>query len=412
MEQNVFIKYICVAKVIKMRYLKFQPNHIFDGYRFLDSGKVLISKEDGTIVEIMDASLAGEDIQMLQGILTPGFINAHCHLELSHLKGKIPKNTGLVSFVQEVMKQNFSAQSFEDKKQQAIKNAEEEMYRSGIVAVGDICNTTDSIKVKQYSQIHWQNFIEVSGFVDSLAERRLNDTKNISLQFQAQNLSSTIVPHAPYSVSKTLFQLINNESTNQLISIHNQECEAENKLYKNKTGDFLELYKNFGIDISAFEPSGKTSLRTYLPNFTNNQSIIFVHNTFTKQEDLDNLQHPTSNIQHSFCLCPNANLYIEQKLPPLDLLRKNNCHIVIGTDSYASNHQLNILEEIKTIQQKNETQIPLQEMLQWATINGAKPLQVENRLGSFEAGKKPGIVQITDMDNLQLTSISKSLRLL
>ena len=84
-------------------------------------------------------------------------------------------------------------------------------------------------------------------------------------------------------------------------------------------------------------------------------------------------------------------------MPPIDLLRKNNRTIVIGTDSYASNWQLNILEEIKTIQQQTSNAIPLQEVLQWATINGAKALQVEENFGSFEKGKQPGVVLIDSM---------------
>jgi cytosine/adenosine deaminase-related metal-dependent hydrolase len=372
-------------------YKKFSATQLFDGYNFLPTGKVLITSAEGVIIDIVNAEDAGDDVQNLQGILTPGFINCHCHVELSHFKKAIPQHTGLVNFVQQVMQTRLAN---EEIKLQAMQTAEAEMYNSGIVAVGDICNTVDSLPIKQNSKLHWHNFIEVSGFVSATAEKRLSEVQEVADKYSIFNTQYSITPHAPYSVSKKLFTLINNLPNNNLISIHNQESEEENKLYTTKEGDFLNLYKNFGIDISNFTPSGKTSLQTWLPYFTNNQNVIAVHNTFINEDDLNfsaaNCQLPTV-----YCLCPNANLYIENALPPIDLLLQNNCNIVLGTDSLASNTQLNILEEIKTIQHYCP-KIELQTMLQWATSNGAAALQMNDKLGSFEKGKQPGVVLIEE----------------
>ena len=377
-----------------MSYNKFSATQLFDGYNFLPTGTVLITSVKGEIIDTVISEDAGDDVQHLKGILSPGFINCHCHLELSHLKNTIPQQTGLVNFLQHVMS-NIAASN--EEKLAAMQSAENELYKTGIVAVGDICNTADTIPIKQHSKIHWHNFIEVSGFVETGAQKRLKEIKKIADQFSIFNFQFSTVPHAPYSVSKKLFELLNTLPNNNLISIHNQESEEESKLYKNKTGIFLELYKNFGIDISKFNSSGKTSLQTWLPYFTNNQCIIAVHNTFISKEDLtftkSYIENRTSNI--AFCLCPNANLYIENNLPPIDLLVKNNCTIVLGTDSLASNHQLNMLEEIKTIQQYYP-KIELQTLLQWATSNGAAALQMKENLGSFEKGKKPGLVLIEE----------------
>jgi len=342
----------------------------------------------------------------LEGLLSPGFINAHCHLELSYLKNVIPTGTGLVQFVQQVITKR---SPLDEAKLSAMQAADAEMYNSGIVAVGDICNTADTIYPKQNSKLHWHNFIEVSGFVDAAAMHRLNTAKVIAALFVDGAQKKSLSPHAPYSVSTTLFEQLNIETANQLITIHNQECAAEDELYQNKAGDFLSLYKNFGIDISSFEPTGKTSLQSWLPYFTNNQSIISVHNTFTSQADIAFAsKHP----HLYFCLCINANKYIEQKIPPIELLRKNTANIVLGTDSYASNWQLNILEEIKSIQQATSYSIPLQEILQWATINGAHALQMDDVLGSFENGKKPGVVLLQGLNGLDTTSSSFASRIL
>jgi len=394
-------------------YRKFTADFIFTGSEILPADNVVIATEDGTIIETITKAEAGDDIETYNGILTPGFVNSHCHIELSHMQGAVPTKTGLVEFVQQVMKnRNADAEA----KTIAMHAAEQELYNSGTVAVGDICNTTDSIELKQNSKLCWHNFIEVSGFVDGAAEKRFADAKNILKEFNStlNTQHSTLSPHAPYSVSKTLFQLLNDATANQLITIHNQECAAEDDLYKSKQGDFLNLYKNFGIDISGFVPTGKSSLQSWVPYFTKNQKIILVHNTFITQDDIDfiNTQHSTLNTQHYSCLCPNANKYIEQQMPPVELLRNNNCSIVIGTDSYASNWQLNMLEEIKTIQAETSFSSPLAEVLQWATINGARALQLDKELGSFDKGKKPGIVLIDAIGDLNVTKESSARRIL
>ena len=394
-------------------YRKFTADYIFTGNELLSDGNVLITDTTGKIIEIVKTEDAGDQIETFKGLISPGFINAHCHLELSHLKNCIAEKTGLVNFVQQVMQHR---NLLSELKQEAMVNAEAEIYKAGIVAVGDICNTADSILIKQKSNIRWHNFVEVSGFADAGAAHRLNEMKIIYNEFKRriESQKTTFSPHAPYSVSKKLFQLLNDETAHQLTTIHNQESAAENELYQHKRGEFLSLYKNFKIDIAAFNATSSTSLKSWLPYFTKGQSIISVHNTFTSSEDFAfATEQFAGNIDQLFyCLCINANHYIEQKTPPIKLMIENKCQIVIGTDSLASNHQLNILEEIKAIEQATNYTIPLNEILKWATLNGAKALNFDDELGSFEKGKKPGIVLIDGLNNLHCTKNSTAKRLL
>ena len=379
-----------------MLYRKLKGDNIFDGYEFSGESMVLIMDENSTVVDIVNEQSAGEGVEKFEGILCPGFVNAHCHIELSHLKGKIPKHTGLVNFVQQVMKERITEI---EEKQAAIQSAANELFNNGTIAVGDICNTTDSVLLKQNSNLHWYNFIEVSGFVGAVAQKRFDAGQEILKEF-AGNLKLaeqqiTVVPHAPYSVSDSLFKLINNTSAEKIVSIHNQECAAENELYLDKSGDFLKLYKNFGIDINDFLATGKRSLESWLPYFTKQQQILLVHNTFTKKNDLQFAANYSGGAHLYYCLCPNANLYIENTLPDVEMMLQENCNIVLGTDSYASNDQLNIYEEIKTICKYFPT-ISLPTVLGWATINGAKALRLDAVVGSFEKGKKPGVVLLGD----------------
>ena len=390
---------------------KFSADKIFDGYQFLHQ-KVLVTDEAGVIVDIVEESLAGSGIEKLHGILCPGFINVHCHLELSHMKGHIPKHTGLVDFILKVVTERHYA---EHDILEAIENAEDEMLQNGIVAVGDICNNTLTIAQKNKGRLHYHNFIETSGFIPAFAKERFGKSKEILDEYRSANNQqcSTLSPHAPYSVSPEMFSMINEFPDNSLLSIHNQETPAENEFFEKGTGDFLRLYQQMGIDISFFKPSGKTSLQSWLPYFNKQQSIILVHDVVTSAIDTEfiNAKHKTQNSRLFFCLCPNANLYISNTLPDVHMLMKHTENIVLGTDSLASNDQLSIMAEIKTLQD-NFKDIELAMLLQWATSNGSKALQMNNRLGSFEKGKQPGLILIEGTENMKLSDNSTVKRIL
>jgi cytosine/adenosine deaminase-related metal-dependent hydrolase len=204
-----------------------------------------------------------------------------------------------------------------------------------------------------------------------------------------------------------------------LLTIHNQESEAENEFYRSGQGDFLRLYRAMGLDTSFFSGTGKRSLESYLPYFYGKndfQSLILVHNVATNEEDLHfAMNGPHLSGQRSpdlfFCLCPNANLYISGELPDVELLIRHHCSIVIGTDSLASNHQLNILEELKTLQRQFPA-LSTPTLLKWATSNGAAALQLGDKLGSFSPGRQPGVLLIEGLEDQQLTAGSVARRLL
>ena len=384
---------------------------MFTGTTLLDGNHVLITDEEGVVMDIVPLSEAGDGVQTFEGILGPGFINCHCHLELSHTKGLIPEHTGLVPFILAILKQRHAT---EDEIFDAMQRAEGKMLQEGIVAVGDISNNALSFPKKQDSKLQYHNFIEVSGFSPAIAQMRFETALDVYNTFKVHFPNNTsLVPHAPYSVSKELFGLIDNLDNNILSSIHNQETPHENDFFLSGEGQFNHLYESIGVDIKPFyQPSGKTSLQTILPLVSKPRKLLLVHDTFTSQSDIDVLKALSPARQAIFCLCVNANLYIENRLPPIDLFLQNDCEIVLGTDSLASNHQLSILSEMITITQ-NFPHIRLQSILQWATSNGARALGMDDNLGSLHAGKKPGIVNIINLTNEgNITKDSKAIRVL
>ena len=151
---------------------KLSAKKIFSGDGGVWENRVLILEDNGAIVSI--DNLKDHDqasVQFFNGVLTPGFINAHCHLELSHMKGVIPTGTGLLPFIKSVVQLRDFAQDVID---EAIQKADEEMQREGIVAVGDISNKADTAKVKANSSIWYHTFVETFDFVqDNLAENEL-----------------------------------------------------------------------------------------------------------------------------------------------------------------------------------------------------------------------------------------------
>ena len=385
-------------------YQKFQATQIFTGTELLEDQLVLITQKDGTIEALVGIEEAGEDIQSFEGILTPGLINAHCHLELSHMKGMIPAHSGLQEFVKQIV----GLRKVEDGIiQQAISSAENEMYNNGIVAVGDICNTLDTLTIKQKHKLTYYSFVELYDLDPTRADDKINAGLKMQEAFEQNCVRASLVPHAPYSVSFNLWKLLSNYFGAHTITMHNQETMDENEFFENKSGSFLGMYERTKVSLDFFEATGLSSLQSVLPHFKKAARSILVHNSFTSASDIKAVQKEMPN--SFWCLCPNANMYIEQTMPPIELLRANGAEIVIGTDSYASNWSLNIIDELKTIQKHNPS-IPLSEMLGWATINGARALQMEKGLGSFEKGKKPGVVLIEGVHSngqLENKSISK-----
>lgn len=382
-------------------YRKFKADKIFTGVEILSGNQVLITDDTGVIIDIIPADSAGDNVESYMGLLTPGFINCHCHLELSHMKGLIPKHTGLVDFVFKIVNERH----FEEAEiLAAIEAGEHEMLQNGIVAVGDICNNDLTLKQKLKRNLYYHNFIEASGFPPAIAKTRFERSLNFYNAYAAVLPANSIVPHAPYSVSPELFQMINEFPGNNILTIHNQEIPDENELFKKKQGDFLRMYEKMGIDISFFKASGQSSLQAWFPYFTKGQSTILVHNVATSEEDIEFSKHQTSNLkpQTYFCLCPNANLYISNTLPDVHTFIKHDCNIVLGTDSLASNDQLSILEEMKTLM-KNFPALEMETVLQWATINGANALGIDKMYGSFEKGKRPGVVLISQLEDKSLS---------
>ncbi len=372
---------------------------------------VVITDEKGRILHVDERKNHDPaSLEVYRGVLVPGFINTHCHLELSHMKDRVDTGTGLLPFLQSVVAfREIPMEEILD----AIEKGDREMYEEGVVAVGDISNKLDTAAQKEKSPIRYYTFVEMFDFLqDELSEQLSGQYDAVYVgQSDGNGNRKSCVPHASYTVSPTLFQKINrlNPDTGITVSIHNQETAHEDELFLRKSGDFLPFYQSFNFSLDHFSATGKTAIHYSLAHMNPNCRTLFVHNTMTRPDDIQAAH--AWNEQVYWATCANANLFIENRLPNYKHFIDNNAKLTIGTDSLTSNWRLSVLEEMKTIA-RYQSYVPFETLLQWATLNGAKSLGFEKELGSLETGKTPGINLLNLEPDLKLKADTRVRRII
>jgi cytosine/adenosine deaminase-related metal-dependent hydrolase len=374
-------------------------HYVFTGREFIRNGVVEIDRS-GKIISLSslgDAIIEKERTEFFNGIIIPGFVNAHCHIELSHMKGVIPQHSGMTAFCKSVISYRNS-----DVNEQisAMYEADKLMENEGVVAVGDISNNDLSAQMKSDSHLVYHTFVETLNLNPSLADENIAKARNVKQTFENKGLRVSITPHAPYSLSEKLFELSVIEGNNSgILSIHNEESVDEMDLFAKKQGRMRDF---FGKDMDAFLPEYDNPLNRILNYIAPETTMLLIHNTHTNEQDFQ--QALNRNQKTSWVLCPSSNLYIENDLPDVNMFAKLGAHVAIGTDSLSSNTNLSILQELKILDSKFPA-TGLQTLLRWATLNGAEALNLDSELGSFDAGKRPGVFVLSNIDlkNMRLT---------
>jgi cytosine/adenosine deaminase-related metal-dependent hydrolase len=384
---------------------KISANYIFPIHAQPITNGVLTVDDERKIVELSEICETDADIEFYDGIICPGFVNAHCHLELSHLKNSIPMHAGIIGFIQEISKRRNIADREEQIKRS--KFYDNFMHSQGIVAVGDISNNDLTFELKKQSKIFYHTFVEAFSRNENEIDTVLQKNQDIVDSGKKIGISVSPTLHASYSMCNRLFSEMKRRAEKYgILSYHNQETQDENEYFENNSGKFLSFYKEFAMPDSP-PPTGKSPVYRLLSNIDRQTKILLVHNTFTSENDFDFAMSASKNI--TWVLCPKSNLYIENHLPPIEMLRRKKAKIATGTDSLSSNINLSIIEELLAISE-NFKNIKLNELLTWATLNGAEALGIDKKFGTFETGKTPGIVLIDNVDTkkMMLTEKSKS----
>ncbi|MFI3282334.1 MAG: amidohydrolase family protein [Rikenellaceae bacterium] len=331
-----------------------------------------------------------ENTEFYAGIMTPGFVNSHCHLELSYLKGRIEPYGGFAHFARSIGEVRGEATM--EQRLSAIKREDLRMRGEGVVAVGDIMNGDSTMGCKSQSTIRYRNFAEVFGL-------RTESLQHMSWADSCEN--SSLTTHSIYSLSDVVFKDIASQNVDAPLSIHFMESPGESELYQRR-GHLWEWYQRVGYECD-FLHYGSPAQRI-IESVPAHRSVVLVHNCCVTQRDIDIIVgHFTAPIY--WVVCPRSNNYISRLVPPLNLLRRNRLNICVGTDSLASNHSLSMVAEMAAMESA-----PLVERLDWSTCQGAKALGFED-LGELKVGRCCGIniVSGVDYQTMQFTSKSKVL---
>jgi len=351
--------------------------------------------EDGTITAV---GQCGADEEVMPGAIVPGFVNAHCHVELSHLHKKFRKGTGMAGFIDQI--NELRDWAGREVKQQLVQEWMDKMWNDGVSAMADISNDDSSFDVKKSHKMYTRTFLEVFGSEPEMCEGVMKDVTALKAVADEAGIDAAPTPHSCYTMSP---QLLSASAAAGLesgyLSYHSQESQEEEDLLISGSGAMYENRKRSGM--STPPVTGESSLKYFLDRLADVKSapydehILLVHNVCLQQSDIDAVKQTMKNAY--FAICPLSNIFIHNALPPIELMRQNGLSIALGTDSLSSNDDLDVMKELVCLRE-NFPQVPMNELFTWASLNGARFLGKEDILGSISVGKRPGIVHVSGID--------------
>lgn len=369
--------------------------------------------DDGTVTGVGPCGDISSEECFHDGALVPGFVNAHCHVELSHLHGKFRKGTGMAGFIDQI--NELRDWAGRDVKASLVKEWMDKMWADGVSAMADISNDDSSFEVKAAHPMYTRTFLEVFGSEPHMCEGVMSDVTALNEQADRAGIDAAPTPHSCYTMSP---QLLSASAAAGLekgwLSYHSQESQEEEDLLISGSGAMYENRKRSGM--STPPVTGESSLKYFLDRLAAakpapyDEHILLVHNVCLAQSDIDAAKKVMNNVY--WAICPLSNIFIHNALPPVPLMRENRLDIMVGTDSLSSNDDLDMVKELCCLHE-NFPEVPMDELLRWASLNGARFLSKTDVLGTLTPGKKPGIVLIDRLDkDGNLTSESRSRRII
>ena len=368
-------------------------------------------EDDGTVIRTGVCADPASEPAFYDGAVAPGFVNAHCHVELSYLKGQFRKGTGMAGFIDQIneMRDNKSLQEKVDD----LTREMDSLWAQGVVGMADISNCDDSFAVKARHPMYTRTFLEVFGTEPEDCGAVMDGVRKLKAVADGFGIDAAPTPHACYTMSPELVTAVSAEGLKSgFLSFHSEETEEEEEMLKSGSGKMWENRQKAGMSVPPV--TGKSSLLYFIDRLLKahpapfDEHILLVHECCMDQEGIDAVN---AVMKHPFvAVCPLSNLFIHNTLPPIDLMRRNALKICVGTDSLSSNDDLNIVDELYCLQ-RNFPEVPLGELLTWASRNGAEFL-AKPEFGTLEPGKRSGLVFIDHLDaDGRLTAASKSRRL-
>lgn len=321
--------------------------------------------ENGKITQIQPGTPPRCDLDLQDYLLAPGLIDCHCHLDYTLLRNRIPPTDSFVDWLQKIvqLKTTFSLQDY----RRSILEGFEELIDHG---------TTTVLNIESFPEI-------ISNLQSPIRTYWAIEGIDIKTPFEFPPNAQALSPHAPYTASKTLYQLAkqDTEKNKKLFTTHINESHEEGEMFLSRSGKLYDFLKNLKRNMSDCQ--GEDALNYLLKNDLLPHGALLVHLNFLTTSTFEKLKQLEAVIIH----CPETHAYFNRKKFLYNDFHQHHIPVVLGSDSLASASTLSLLANL---QQLNRThpQIPYESLLKMVTVDAAKALQQPNQLGCLkpEAG--------------------------
>lgn len=325
--------------------------------------------------------------------LLPGLVNAHTHLELSWLRGRVPPANRFTDWVKTLVAiRRGTEQAITPEVVASIRDAIGELRGSGTVAVGDITNSLAPVEPMLDAGLRGVVFHELLGFqerdgalVESTREGRAAAARG--------GVRVSLAPHAPYSTSVELFKAIRhavNQSDCPIMSVHLGESVEEVELLATGSGPWRGLLETIGMWRDDWEIPGCGPVQFLDRHGVIDSRTIVVHGVQFDAAALARL----AEIGATLVTCPRSNRWVGAGYPPVERFYQSGVPVAVGTDSLASVEDLNLFSELKTMRWL-APQVAARQLLASATMVGARALGLDGEIGTLTPGKAAEIIAVS-----------------
>jgi cytosine/adenosine deaminase-related metal-dependent hydrolase len=329
----------------------------------------------------------------VRGVVLPGLVNAHTHLELSAMRGHVPGGAGFVPWVEHLIGARVSVRPELDA--EGIDAAVGELVSCGTVAVGEVTNSLAAVRPLARHGLVGCVFHEVFGVEREPLEKRVRELphwfEENATPWPSADLAYAPSPHTLYTTHPAVARRLVEEAAEKglRVSVHLAEHAAERRYLESGDGPILAWYEaRLRLPKASLTWPGKSPIAFAEELGVLAPHVVCVHLTDARPEELAKVAERGVPV----VLCPRSNLYIETRLPPLLAVLAAGIAPALGTDSLASSPSLDVLAEARALADRFPT-VPARELLRMATWNGARALGRDD-VGRVARGARPGLLLV------------------
>jgi aminodeoxyfutalosine deaminase len=356
----------------------------------IDAGRIVsVTARDGR-----------EDVALGRVVVLPGLVNAHTHLELSYLHGRIPPASTFLDWVRPMLAARRERSRPDDPAiLQAAGAAIDRARATGTAVIGDVTNTLAAVPLLAAAKMPACVFHELIGFAGlNAAEQVAGARQAIDAIPAGEHVRLSLAAHAPYSVSPALFAAIRQDLDDRTVSVstvHLGESSEEVELLAKGTGPWRTLLGELGVWNEGWEVPACSPVEYLAEMGFLNSSTLAVHGVQFEGTDLDRLR----TLGVTLVSCPRSNRYVGVGSPPLEAFYAMDVEVAFGTDSLASVGDMNMFGELAEAR-RIAPKVPARALLRSATLAGATGLGFGNDFGSIEPGKRAALIAVRVPDGV------------